>query len=160
MKLSLKALCAAAVLVAPGAASAEAVAVALGASFKQVDITTQVNGSFEGTVDIPALVVTGNTNPFTIPFVGPVSIGVTGETAADQGTVSGSYESTTTSSSNELASISVAAAAGRNAVASAVANRHGSTGANSGASDSRSVRIAAEVDAGWTQYSSEVNIRD
>lgn len=161
--MKIKALIAVAALVAPGVASADAVAVALGASFQQVEVTTEYSGSFEGTaagnVTIPGGVYSGETGE-TLWHDHDFSVTIPDQDVAVSLPVEGTYSGSVTTSRNELASISVAAAAGRNAVASAVANRHGSTGANSGASDSRSVRLSAEVDAGWGGYSSEVYIRD
>lgn len=161
--MKIKALIAVAALVAPGVASADAVAVALGASFQQVEVTTEYSGSFSGTAEgdvvIPGYVFSGDTD-HTFAHDHDFTVTIPEQTVTATLPVTGTIDGSVTTSRNELASISVAAAAGRNAVASAVANRHGSTGANSGASDSRSVRLSAEVDAGWGGYSSEVYIRD
>lgn len=154
MITKLTTLCAAAALLIPASAFAQdAIAVALGASFEQVTVvsTTSSTGAHTGTVVIPSqdFSATGtSTGPFW-PY--PVSnVVLNGATDGANATYSGTSSSSgaTTSTENVLASISVAAAFGEHAVASAGANRHGTTGANSGSSMTRGKVLAASTSVG------------
>lgn len=134
--------------------SQDAVAVALGASFEPVTMVNTVSlDGLTGTVEIPALNVSGQTTGYWhggIPVRGsttPSQAGVTFEN------VPGTAQTTTM----ELTSISVAAAAGTHAVASAVSDSNGRTAANSGASIDSDARLSAETESTrGNSYASEV----
>lgn len=157
MKMNVKVLAIAATGLIPAGAFAQengqsAVAVALGASFQPVEMTNSVTlDDLSGTVVIPALDVAGRNNVW--PYL-PVS-GSTTETTAD--VTFDNVPATETSTSMQLTSVSVAAAAGNQAVASAVSNSNGRTGANSGASMDAGARLSAEVETTrGGNYASEV----
>lgn len=159
-----KALLAAAILAVPAAAFAAppqqnrdpAIAVSLGASFQPVASTTTITGDWEGEVDIPALDV--NVNSYYFDWQTWSWVQHTGTTAPVLAPVSGTVDLTITNTRMELASISFAAASGKAAIASAVANRHGSTGASAGASVEDNAVLKAEIDSRWGQYTSEVSV--
>lgn len=138
----------------------DAIAVALGAAFMPVEVTTTSNWTAADVdVYIPAVGTTG-TGSVSIPFVGTIPItNVTGTTTGQTVTISGATGSSTTTTQNiELVSISVAAAAGQHAAASATANAKGATGANSGASMRDIAVLRAETNpvGGGQSFTSQV----
>lgn len=161
MNYKVKALCAAAVFALPGAAHAEAIAVALSAAMQPVYITGSTTVDITGDVTLPALDLDGTAYVcgfgVCIP-TGPVDGTTTGGEVVPidaTGTVTfAEYDG------NRLSAISVAAASGRTAVASTAANNAGSTAANSGATDSRRATLSASSHSwGGEAYTSRVNIR-
>lgn len=148
MNIRLKALCAASLLIIPGSSfAADAYAVALGASFKQVAMTTKITSTHEGTVSIPAIVFNADGTSIHSTFLGDVvaDVVLSGSTTPGDATYSDNHELTIVEDRNVLSSISVAAAAGKHAVASATANGKGASAANSGASGLSMAVLSAET---------------
>lgn len=160
----LKVIAAAAFTLAPAVASADAIAVAMGAQFQHVQRTTTFTTTHEGAITIPELTVESNGNVgVDLGWLGTYDVSVTGlmgSTEPAEGTYSGSTTHSITATRAELTSVSVAAAAGRSAVASASTNAWGSTTANAGASDARGASLTASGTSRFGAYASEVNVRE
>lgn len=159
----LKVIAAAAFTLAPAVASADAIAVAMGAQFQHVQRTTTFTTSHEGTITIPELAV-NSSGQISFTVLGrtvdiPVN-NLVGSTTAAEGTYNGSTTHSVKATRAELTSVSVAAAAGRSAVASASTNAWGSTTANAGASDARGATLTASGTSRFGAYASEVNVRE
>jgi len=133
MTYKLTALSAVAALLIPASVLAQdAVAVAMGASFTTVSMTDTFTTD-DVDITIPGQDLQDGTGSITIPYVGSFPLtNVTGHTDDQVVTVPG-QDTTITTDERVLSSISVAAASGDYAVASATANA-AATGANSGAS--------------------------
>ena len=160
MSKKIKLLCTAVAMLLPVSAFAadQAIAVALGAAFKPVDITTATSFTTPNTtVSIPSQQLANGAGSITLPngfpfYGGAIQLTtVTGEVPSQDVTVAGgTYAGSTTTTEMKLHSISVAAAAGTHAVASATANANGASGANSGSSMADNATLTAETaPAGW-----------
>ena len=145
----------------PAVVSADAIAVAMGAQFQHTAYTLTFDATHSGSVEIPAQSVSGNIYSPGYIFNPVVTGTFSGTTQGATATYGGESHVEYTVVRPELTSISIAAAAGRSAVASAATNARGSTTANAGASEARGAVLNASSESDRRgSYSSEVNVRE